>query len=189
MLFTEYLLLEAVIPKVWFHGSPTKFEKFDSKFAITKTSYAQMGTGFYLTNSKEDAESYGRKDKNGYIKTIKITSTKNFKTESSKIIPGLLQKLTENIPDEETVLSNWDENSTKARRELLRSVQQNSKNLFEMILNVWKECFYGYEEEFLKLLIENNIDGFLIKKNGGVEHLVVYNPSILTIEKIEQIKD
>jgi hypothetical protein len=189
MLFTEYLLLEAVIPKIWFHGSPTKFEKFDSKFAITKTSYAQMGPGFYLTNSKEDAESYGRKSKDGYIKEVTISSVKNIKTESSKIIPGLLEKLSEKIPDEEGVLSNWDENPIRARRELLKSIRESSKNIFELVLNVWKEYFYGYEEDFLKILIKNNIDGFLIKKRDGVEHLVVYNPDILKIEKVEQIKD
>jgi hypothetical protein len=183
MRFSQYLQEAEKIPTQWFHGSKVEFKKFDLEYAAVEKGYLQEGPGFYLSNDSEDARGYADSK---FLKTIELTSTKNIKKASGKFNVILLNYLTKNIPDEESVLSNWDENPVKAKRELIKNISEGSGNLLEMVKDIWYECFKGYEKEYLKLLVKFGIDGFVVDKKDSIKHLIAYNPEILKIIKTEK---
>jgi hypothetical protein len=181
-----YFSESAKVLDVWYHGSKTDFDKFDLKYAITKNSVAKHGPGFYLSDSKKDAEMFVyMRATDGFIKDIKLTNSNNIKDSSDKFTQKTVNYLIDNIPEKDIVMSNWDENETVALKKLKYSITNNSKNIEELIINVWNECYVGYEIELCNILQKLKIDGILVK-NEDSTWLVCYNPNILKIINTEK---
>lgn len=178
MKFIQFLNEAKEIPEIWYHGSNIEFNNFDLKYAITDKSIALEGPGFYLTTDKDDAERYGK-----YIHKIELIRKSRIKKNTDKFRMDFAIKLISEMPNKEDVLSNWDENPKKAMNMLRKAVMEFTRNVKEMINNIWYDCYKGFEKEFLKKLVEGGIDGMIVNRNDGIKHLICYNPDILKFVK------
>lgn len=171
---------------LWYHGTQTKFVKFDYQHAYTANSTAQYGPGFYLTDSKELASGYANGA--GYLLTVDLTRRGRIINGNAAPTKVEIDGFIERMPDKESVLSNWDESQTRAVGLLQQSLKDNNETVLEMIQSIWADCYRGHEHKFIKsLVMRSMIDGILIPQQNGVNFLIVYNPDILKIVNSELI--
>lgn len=180
-----YFTEETKIPEIWYHGTKTDFDKFDLKYAyLENKSIAQFGPGFYLAKDKDLAEHYA--GNNGYVKTFSLSRKERIYDSESKPKLTFAKIGVNNIPKDklDDVLSNWDENPTKAKKLLIESLM-NQENLGEQIQAIWYDCFRYREPEFVKI-ISSVCDGITFTEKGE-DILVCYNPDILKLIKMDKI--
>lgn len=189
MKFLEFLNESKIeIPSVWYHGTTKDFQKFDLNYIITENSIAQNGPGFYLSSDPKDAERYGLGKDVGYLKTVKILRKSGLKSKEYRAPrPEYIGSLINKMPNKEDVLSNWAEDPNVAMRELKKSIIESSETMFEMVLNVWADCFMDHELEFVKILLGRGLDGFVINQQNNIKHLICYNPDILKIVETKKL--
>lgn len=190
--FDKLLIEEKIESKSWYHGSPVKFEKFDLDYVYIKDkSNAELGPGFYLTDNIDLAKRYSTRG--GYLYTVQLKRKTYIKNANSKPYSLMAQKFVKDMPDRETVLSNWDENPFVAENKLISSLNQYNDTLIEMIQSIWTDCYNGYEKELCtRLFKKSEIEGIITfgqpdYDNKPVNILVAYNPDILKIINIEQL--
>ena len=172
--------------KLWYHGTQTKFAKFDYQYAYTANSTAQYGPGFYLTDSKELASRYA--NGSGYILSIDLTRRGRIINSDATPTKVDVDGFIERMPDKESVLSNWDESQFRAVSLLKQSLKDNNETVLEMIQSIWADCYRGHEPKFIKsLVMRAMIDGILIPQQNGVNFLIAYNPDILKIVDSQRI--
>ncbi len=186
MSLKEYLVEALTIPNKYFHGSKVDFKKFDPKYIIIPSSNALHGPGFYLSTDKDDADKYA--GKSGFLHNVELTKTSNIKTKYSKIKSGFIERMVDAMPDAEMVLSDWDEDSIKAKRRLVKSLYSTNSDIIELLQSIWFECYKNYEQDMIKEFVKEGIDGILVEMKEGVKHLICYNPDILKIVSSEKVE-
>jgi hypothetical protein len=176
IVFNNYLYESLEIQKILYHGSKSKFDKFDYNYAYTNNSNASFGPGFYL--SPDITKSLGYAYPSGFIYEIELSNTKNIKSIRSRYNLKLFNILMDNIPDKEIVFSNWSDNFNIGER-LLRNELLKNKTLYQLVRSFWAEAYRYNEPELLKLLVSLGIDGFLIHTGYYEDYeIVLYNPDI-----------
>ncbi len=174
-------ILEEAFPKVWYHGSPTRFEAFDYQFAYTEKSLAQYGPGFYLASTIDEALGYAGAE--GFIMEVTLkrrTGLKSFKARPYLNVARYIARM----PDLEDTLANWDENPERAKYKLADAIRDHSPNLLEQVQMIWSECYRYSEAEFVARLPVSGLDGIVMPQQHGVDFLIAYNAEILRITKI-----
>jgi hypothetical protein len=152
-----------------YHGSDYKIEKF-IHFQKEFTN-DQYGPGIYFTNKESVAKGYGK-----YIYEVKL-DLKGFLTRKSKRDDTkLLRIINDNLT--ETVLLNYDDNLTRAKRLLIQSVLLPKISYIECLLNIWSDVFNLKNSRFMKACVENGINGIIEEidtSNGKTLFYMVYN--------------
>jgi hypothetical protein len=155
-----------------------------SKFDLTHlgNGHDAEGPGIYFTKSYQDAINYVFPP-NGRLYTVQLNLRKtipfNAKVNRKEVISLINQS--SNL---EIALSNWDENPNRAKTMLVDSCL-NATDLWDAFQNVWVNAYRHREVEFLAHLVEMGYDAALTDpaKTGGVEHIVVFNPSSIQVVK------
>lgn len=151
-----------------YHGSNHIIEKF-IHFQKEFTN-DQYGPGIYFTNKESLAQGYGRN-----VYEVKL-DLKGFLTQKSKRDETkLLRIINDNLT--ETVLLNYDDNLTRAKRLLLQSVLLPRISYIECLLNIWSDVFNLKNQRFMKACVENGINGIIeeVSESHGVLFYMVYN--------------
>ena len=171
--------------ETFYHGSNTKIEKFTDKFLDRPGATNQEGPGIYLTTAAQDARAYG-----------KVIHTVEAKIVKSKLLPAgvktpefAIRTLIQKAPDSDLILTDWDEDPKKALIKAVSGILEFNRNDYrEALEQVWADFYRGESAAFLTILRNWNYQGFKLNRADGVTHFICWDPSILTIKNIEEIK-
>ena len=168
--------------RIWYHGSNVKFNAFDESHLSREEAIHQEGPGFYLTSSIEDAKMYGK-----YVHAVKVKLAKSrIMPEKRKLNPAFIRATIYKCPDREDALSNWHENPnialTKAADAIMDAYGPDQYR--EAMEQLWYDYYKGHEGKWLSRLRGLGWDGFILKRTGGIEHLICFNPEILTVQEV-----
>jgi hypothetical protein len=164
----------------WYHGSKTKFEKFDLSYISREGATDQEGPGFYLTSSNEDALQYGP-----YVHTIKAKVAKSrLMPEKRKINPQFIRGLILKAPEVDDNLTNYAENRNTAINVAVDQIMDayGPNDYRQALEQVWYDHYRGYEREWLSRMRSVGWDGFIVERVNGVKHFICFNPEILIVE-------
>lgn len=150
----------------------------------------QDGPGIYFTESIEDASMYGN-----YLYTV-ILSLKKYVDNDAKIKnfnikeANILIQSSKEYLDEDGKWTDWGEDRQSAIKTALDAYEDcySVKDLFE---SVWFDWYKGYEWDYLNNMVKLGYDGVILDpgSSGGVQHIVMFNPSNIETIKIDEIKD
>ena len=173
----------------WYHGDERKTD-FVNRNYFDVSDYSRdsnaMGPGIYFTNLKYQASGYA--GKTGYVYTTTIdTNIKRILLDNTKPREDVLKKFIERCPDKELLLNYSEKISNAAQIALNQNI--NSKNMLEAVLGLYNDLYQRDSVLFAKVMVESGYDLLYHKVNPKYEpdaiHLIVYNPSIITIVKEE----
>jgi hypothetical protein len=140
----------------------------------------QEGPGFYFSSDKTDASSYA------YPKGTLITA----QVAVRKLLPAKatrheIDSLVKKAPELDYKLANWGENPEIALKKAIDGMLQDPGTAFQQ---VWFD-FYRYEPaEYLKNLVSMGYSGHQVGKSGGVKHLIVYDPKVIKVLRVENVE-
>lgn len=192
MIKLKSLLLENEWPSIilndrytWYHGRTVDSDIFSYDYLGGRDALNQEGPGFYFTNSFENAKRYASpngiilKCKVDYKKLINKSDTSNTQTNKKVIID-----LINSSPDRDYTLENFDENPKVAMVKAVNAylTYKNAHDTYQMIAN----DFYKYEPKKYLQVLSKYYDAQLTKLDNTfygttIYHLIVYNPSIITV--------
>lgn len=170
--------------KIWYTGRTSKSQVFSYDFVGREGANDQEGPGFYFTSDMTDARKYAYPD--GIILTCEV---KIKKTCPKRGKPNLhiINTLLKNAPDLEDTLANWGDTTEKALRDVTRLHLQDT-NPLNAYMQIWYD-FYRYSPaEYLKQ-ISKFYSGHTAKRSGGVEHFILYDPSIVLVKEVKNVED
>lgn len=174
----------------WYHGDERKTD-FVNRNYFDVSDYSRdsnaMGPGIYFTNLKYQASGYA--GKTGYVYTTTIdANVKRILQDNTKPRVEVLKKFIDRCPDKELLL-NYSENLSAAPRIALIQNMNSSKTMLEAVLSLYNDLYQKDSVLFAKVMVESGYDALYHKVNPKYEpdaiHLIVYNPSIITIVKEE----
>lgn len=171
-----------------YHGAKVKITRFDSAF-IGKGN-DQDGPGFYFTASLVDSKAYA--NPNGFIHYCKLTPRK-LVPRAGKVKTSEVQQMIRRAPDYTDTLQDWGESPVAAFRAAVEGMIQDGEPA-ETFEQVWAD-FYARKEggnaAYLKNMIAIGYDGVMNDpaERAGTQHVIIFNPDVVHIEKVVPIAD
>jgi hypothetical protein len=166
-------------PIIAYHGSPKKILKFVDEFVGGEKAADQEGPGIYFTSSFDNAGHYGEYVHKVTLKPRKLLTTK----PSSNKIAKLIEKMVLMASDWEMHAQDYDENPKIGLRNFIISTIDYNDTEKDVAQQIWID-FYRYSPvDFVRNMVKLGIDGIMVPKENGVTHYIIYNPSIIIIDK------
>lgn len=166
---------------IFYHGSKHKVDKLSDEYVGGEKATDQEGPGIYFTTSKENASMYGK-----YIYTVELNPKKILgKKKSTSVSKFDLIKLIKMKEDWEMNAQDWSENPEVGARKAAEAAIEYNDTDKDVFLQIWID-FYRYNgREYVRNMAKLGYDGVFIPKEDGINHVVVYNPSIINIVDVE----
>lgn len=176
-----------------YHGSTQPIEAFSIGFSGEGND--GEGPGIYFTSDIDDARWYGDN-----VHEVSLNFNRKWLKGEGEIPWEEVKKMMlwelgiesedelENITEDqfyESNLSNWAEDVESSFYLAYEDIKNASTDPLDAFLNVWIN-FYRYKpQEFLQNMVKLGYDGAILlnKNDSGINHYVVYNPDIITLEK------
>lgn len=160
--------------KVWYHGSPKRFQVFSYDFIGSGRGHDQEGPGFYFTSEESDARNYGE-----HILRVHLTLNRLVRLKG-KILDSQIRKMLDGAPNLADTLTNWDENPRIAYRNAMEAIKRYDSP-HQAFQTIWYDFYRGHEVQYLKNMV--NLLGFdgVVIPGGKIEHAVVFDPSKIHI--------
>jgi hypothetical protein len=167
-----------------FHGSKNKIEKFTDEFVGRREAADQEGPGIYFTTSREDAMAYGN-----YLYTVELKPKKLVSTEEGKnASPIEIESLMKKAPDWEMHAMDWNPNPIKGARIAAKEFIDYDDNQHQQFLSVWSH-FYRYDAvDYVRNMVKMGYDAIIVDRESA-KHIIVLNPNIIVVKKIEEIDE
>lgn len=179
------MVLESV-SGVYYHGSPRKFTRFTLDRMERTTG---GGPGLYFSEDADDAKSYGS---GGYLYTVQINLRRVIPVVGRPNV-NMVARLIREAPDWQFRLADWlgeeSKNPIPDSVKVAGNIARVSANPYDAFLEVLSS-FFGHERgrDYLRALVKLGYDGVKYSQRGRVNHLVVFDPSRITIQKVEPNK-
>lgn len=162
-----------VVDSVWYHGRAATNPSFDLE--LVGKGNDEQGPAFYFTSDIKDATGYA------YPSGIVITA----QVQPKKLVDGKakaaeVEKLIRKSPVFHDALSNYDENPGTAFRIAFKGIMDQGSAL-DSFLSVWYEFYRYHPRAYLENIVELGYDGHLVPRQGGVQHLMIYNPKVIKV--------
>ncbi len=166
-----------------YHGSPTEIKKFSDEFVGGDEATDQEGPGIYFTTSFDEAAGYAD---GGYVYSCRVEPRLLYDESEEKAVPEeLLLKLAMMAPDWESHASNFSPDPESGAHEMVAGAYEYNDNEKDVLLQVWIE-FYRYSPvDFIRNCVKLGIDGLIVNRHEA-KHVIIYNPSIITVKDIEK---
>ena len=174
-----------------YHGSDNKIDKFviANEFMIDETIMKE-GPGIYLTTSFDDARQYGKFIYEVEWKPKKLLSTKKARGTEANLY--WLSTFIKFSPDWKDDAMNWNEDPIKGLRMAVESIIESYETPKERYEQVWYDFYRNDPALYCQKMANRGYDGFIIDRQEGVKHAIVFNPTtlvILNVIKREEIKE
>ena len=194
-------LMESSLKQVMYHGTPYKFEVFDSQ--KLGGGHDQYGPGFYFTSNKQTAMRYAE---NGYILEAKL-DFKNPIPGDKPIDRNIAEKLLLRAHDVnsrkellnkfeqdeeawwESPLSDWDESPETAFNKLLQSVL-DQENAQESMQTIWYDGFRADNSKYMAEAYAMGIDGVILNnvfQDSNEVFAICFSPEQIQIINSEKV--
>lgn len=159
-----------------YHGSTSPITKFSDEFVGREEATDQEGPGIYFTTDPDDARGYGE-----HVHAVKITPRKLVdETPHDDIPDDDLISLIKMAPDWEMNAQNWDEDPESGLYQAVSDFREYNESEKELFQQVWYDFFRHNPREFVRGMVNLGYDGQLINRENGRQHIIVYNPEIIT---------
>lgn len=172
---------------ILYHGSPKRFTSFEKD----RSNYRGLT---YFTSSRSMAEAFagGRGLNEGYIYTVSFTKPLNLfdpsNLENLELLRPIIKSLVKakfkdtltgaNFNPSGTIYLNGQEIIGPTDEQMVEYVMWKVKN------KAWRTL---EGEQIVEFLINSGYDG-LITREGGNDNVGIFNPDLIKIENIEEIK-
>jgi len=182
--------------KKYYHGSPVKFDNFDASFCTSGSGGEQYGSGFYFTNSRDEASRYAGYD--GFIyevelKTDNLMTVPKHNEKKDNINPPLtnkqIKKMIQNAPEHEETLLNFGDIDYYGYDEVLQKAIGAYAELNPLYaINTLGSDFYDGNEEIVVKKIKDiiGIDGIFVNKKDGLKNIVMLDGDDIEIISVEK---
>ena len=173
---------------ILYHGSKSKFEKFDLK-KIGSLNGTSEGKGFYFTNNKQIASGYAE---NGFLYTINFKGKKSLSNDKKKLTRKQYEKLILELDQKGEYLSNFGEKEYEGLENVLAYAMEDYNNcdddseLLGSIINA-----YGSSVDVLESVYNLfSYDHIYIEKAewGNQTIVVALTPNCFEIVSVEEMK-
>lgn len=103
--------------------------------------------------------------------------------EKKKLNLELIHKLIANAPDSEDLLMNWGETQDKALKAAVQAIWSrfNPDAYRKTMEQIWYDFYLNHSKEYLRAMVEQRHDGFIIQRTDSIRHFICFNSEILTI--------
>lgn len=166
-----------------YHGSDHKIDKFSDEFVGAEEATDQEGPGIYFTTSYDDAQGYGT-----YLYSVRLSPQKLVDESSHEDISNEeLENLIKMSPDWEMTAQNWDEDAETGLQMAIEDFKEYNESEKELFQQIWIDFFRYNPIEFVRGMVNLAYDGQIIQKEDDRKHVIVYNPNIIEIEKVEKV--
>ena len=166
-------------PLTVYHGSPNQFNEFSYKFM--RTNGTAHGAGFYLTNSKEIAESYSEEGGmlfEGYVRIEKPLHNDRLtikRLEVKKLLKAL------DPTGEGNHLSNYGDVKYEGYNSVLEnavsSLMEYSENDVDLISDIINTGGGNWQEDYMRVTQLLGYDGIVVDKGDGVKYFIPFLPT------------
>lgn len=161
-----------------YHGSPKQINNFSDDFVGGKEANDLEGPGIYFTSSFEDAQMYGE-----FIHKVIFTPRLLWDQTPTnpKKLRALVTKMTLAAPDWEMHAQNFDENARRGVMQFVESALDYNDTEKDVAQQVWYDFYKNNPVDFVRNMVKMGVDGLMVKKEHGVTHFIIYNPSALKV--------
>lgn len=139
-----------------YHGSDVEIKKFDPKFFNTGTNNQELGTGFYFTDSKDLASSYGK-----YIHECKVRIGKKLDVNKlGTLHPQTISFIIRNAPNYKETLENFGEIDREGYFNVLNTAIEAYSNIGKIsteLFNLENDFYDGYEYRFNQVVYRTRL--------------------------------
>jgi hypothetical protein len=175
---------------VFYHGSNYEISKFSDDFIGIDGAILAEGPGIYFTNSKENAEMWGKYTHTVILRPRKVIT--NLKP-ANRVNRADLKKFLDMSLD---YIVNRVDNVEKDKMLAIEDAIKYSRTEDEVFHSLRQEQYVGAHKRFMKDMSSLGYDAAKLYKKGfkfndvdKVYHYVVYNPEIVEIVKVERNKN
>jgi len=161
---------------VVYHGSPNKIDNFSDEFVGGEKATDQEGPGIYFTTSKDDARMYGE-----FIHEAIFTPRvlwDQTPTNPKKLRP-FITKMVLAAPDWKTHAQNYDENPRVGVNTIVESTLAYNDTEKDVAQQIWYDFYKNNPIDYVRNMVKMGVDGLTVKRENGVIHFIIYNPSTL----------
>lgn len=159
---------------IWYHGSKTKISKFSNEFAGAREATDQEGPGIYFTSSEKEARGYG-----SYVYKVQINPKKIVSTKVGKAPADEIRKLIMAAEDWEYHAQNYDENPKRGLEQFIKGLYDYNETPHDQFQQAWIDFYKDNPREYLSNMTKFGYSGVLIEKYDGIQHFVLFDPSII----------
>jgi len=164
---------------MFYHGSNHKIEKFIDDFVGGQRAVDSDGPGIYFSSEWDDARQFGN-----IIYTVNLSPRKIVYDKPGKLPQKDLVWLIKNSGDWKSKAQNWDENPLIGLAKSIEAIYEYHETPFGQLLQVYKE-YYKDSIQFIRNASRLKYDAIFIEKEWGATHVVVMNPEIIELLKVE----
>lgn len=164
---------------MFYHGSNHKIEKFTDDFVGGQRAVDSDGPGIYFSSEWNDARQFG-----SIIYTVNLKPRKIVYDKPGKFPQKDLVWLIKNSGDWKSKAQNWDENYQVGLAKSIAAIYEYNETPFGQLLQVYKE-YYKDSIQFVRNASHLKYDAIFIEKEWGATHVVVMNPAIIELVKVE----
>lgn len=168
---------------LWYHGDTSPRVDFTSqRWDRERFTSAQNenGPGLYFTSSIADAKTYGP-----HLYTAEMRPGFRLCSTSKRPALVLLQGLAKQAEqdDREVFVSNFGSewSPTAEKRALENYAHQDA---YGALLTLYHDLFRYDAARWVAAMRAVGFDGVIVERHGGVQHLVVWDPQKLKIERV-----
>lgn len=188
------MVSKKLIDGLWYHGDTKKYDTFVGRY-MDAEDYSRdrnaMGPGIYFTRLKWQSSgyaegSYGSEPGWIYTATMDLDPSRVL-DKKTKPDEAKLRKFIDLYPDKEELemnLYNYAQDLDQAREAAVEAAMDN-ENMLDATLGLYNDLYGKDSKQFGKSMAAIGYDAYL-HKLPEVYHLIVYNPEIIQIKKVEK---
>jgi len=171
-----------------YHGSNHEITKFSDEFAGGPKSIDAEGPGIYLTNSRENAEMWGKYTYELILSPRKFITNQKPSSKANRID---MKKFLDMKGDEDYA-NNWSPDIETDKLMAINEAIKYNETEDEAWHSLRREQYNGVPQAFMRAMSKLGYDMMTLKKDfdfGDVDatyHYIVYNPEIIEIVGAER---
>lgn len=168
-----------------YHGSNHEFNIFKNDLVGGQDAIDAQGPGVYFTDTKYDAQHFGK-----FIYSVNLIPNKILSDQNMDgIDENIISKLIKLKPDWEMNAYDWDEDLENGLQKSINAIFDND-NAKDVITQVYIEYYIHQPIDYVKNCVKLGIDGISHVNMWGdgkttSQHYIIYNPTIIHINKKE----
>lgn len=165
-----------------YHGSPNKFDKFKFDFVGKNNGITGGGFGLYFSESKSDAQSYGK-----YVYTVFLQLQNNVSSTEVTFTPQLLKCILDSIP---TKHSYYEKYTVSNKSKFINTLLRLSKSDIEIIADIINKSFGGDCQPMLEILTKYGLTHTVdheTPEDPTITHYIIYDINAINMLSIEKI--
>jgi len=167
-----------------YHGTPNKITNFSDEFVGGADANDQEGPGIYFTTKREEAIKYA--GKSGFIYDVNLKTNNLLSDEKTHDLDYLTEPITKLIkmsPNWKQVAKSFDEGLD----DMIAKYVHRTESEKEAFVGLYSDVYKGNAVAYVRNMSKLGYDGVYLPASDGGAHIVIYNPSLITVAGVKQV--